>query len=131
MFITPAYAQTAVGGDGGFLIQLVPFLLIFIILYFLIIRPQQRRAKEHQAMIGAVRRGDTIVTSGGLIGKVVKVVDDHEISVEIATDVKVKISRGSIAEVRSKTEPANDDTPAKPAKKPRATKTTKKTVTKK
>ena len=134
MFITPAFAQTAAGGDGGFLIQLVPFLLIFIILYFLIIRPQQRRAKEHQAMIAAIRRGDTIVTSGGLIGKVVKVIDDHEVSVEIATDVKVKITRGSIAEVRSKTEPANDDTPAKPAKKPKATKATKtakKTVTRK
>jgi len=83
MFITPAFAQTAAGGDGGFLIQLVPFLLIFIILYFLIIRPQQRRAKEHQAMIAAVRRGDMIVTSGGLIGKIAKVIDDHEISVEI------------------------------------------------
>jgi len=131
MFITPAFAQTAVGGDGGFLIQLVPFLLIFIILYFLIIRPQQRRAKDHQAMIAAVRRGDMIVTSGGLIGKIAKVIDDHEISVEIATGVKVKITRGSIAEVRSKTEPANDDTPAKPAKKPRATKSSTKTVTKK
>jgi len=131
MFITPAFAQTPGGGDGGFLIQLVPFLLIFIILYFLIIRPQQRRAKEHQGMIAAIRRGDTIVTSGGLIGKIVKVVDDHEVSVEIATGVKVKIARGSISEVRSKPEPANDDTPAKPAKKPRATKASKKTITKK
>ena len=125
------------GGDGGFLIQLVPFLLIFIILYFLIIRPQQRRAKEHQAMIGAIRRGDTIVTSGGLIGRVVRVIDDNEVSVEIATDVKVKISRGSIAEVRSKGEPVEEDKSAKPAKptkpvkKPRATKTTKKPPAKK
>ncbi len=127
MFITAAYAQTGAGSDGGFLIQLVPFILIFIILYFLIIRPQQRRAKEHQAMIAAVRRGDTIVTSGGLIGRVVKVVDDHEVSVEIATDVKVRVARSSIAEVRAKGEPVKEEKPAKAVKKPRATRTTKDT----
>lgn len=109
MFITPAYAQSAVGAEGGFLIQLVPFVLIFIILYFLIIRPQQRRQKEHKSMIEAVRRGDTIVTSGGLIGRVVKVIDEFEVSVEISPDVKVKISRNAIAEVRTKGEPVKEE----------------------
>jgi len=131
MFITAAYAQTGAGADGGFLIQLVPFILIFIILYFLIIRPQQRRAKEHQAMIAAVRRGDIIVTSGGLIGRVAKVVDDHEVSVEIAADVKVRVSRSSIAEVRTKGEPVKEEKPAKAVKKTRAPKATKDTKAKK
>jgi len=125
MFITPAYAQTSPGGDSGFLIQLVPFILIFIILYFLIIRPQQRRTKEHQAMIGAIRRGDTIVTSGGLIGRVVKVIDDRELFVEIAANVKVKISRGSIAEVRTKGEPVKEDKAPAAAKAAKTTKTAK------
>ncbi len=131
MFITAAYAQTGAGTDGGFLIQLVPFILIFIILYFLIIRPQQRRAKEHQAMIAAVRRGDTIVTSGGLIGRVVKIIDDHEISVEIATDVKVRVARSSIAEVRTKGEPVKEEKASKVVKKTRTTKATKDTKAKK
>jgi len=131
MFITPAYAQTSVGADGGFLIQLVPFVLIFIILYFLIIRPQQRRQKEHKAMIDAVRRGDTVVTSGGLIGRVVKVIDEREISVEIAPDVKVKISRGAISEVRTKGEPVKEEKPTKPTKTAKPAKATKTaTVTK-
>ncbi len=108
MFITPAYAQTGVGADGNFLIQFVPFILIFIILYFLIIRPQQRRAKEHRAMVGAIRRGDTITTSGGLIGKVAKVTDENEVSVEIATGVKVRISRQAISDVRAKGEPVKE-----------------------
>ena len=124
MFITPAFAQATGGPDGGFLIQMVPFVLIFIILYFLIIRPQQRRAKEHKAMIEAVRRGDTVVTSGGLIGKVAKVIDENEISIEIAPDVKVKISRGAIGEVRSKGEPVKEEK-AEKAEKPAKAKTTK------
>ncbi len=124
MFITAAYAQTGAGPDGGFLIQLVPFILIFIILYFLIIRPQQRRQKEHRAMIEAIRRGDTIVTSGGIIGKVAKVIDDSEVSVEIATDVKVRVSRSAIAEVRTKGEPVKEEKPTKTAKTSRATKPT-------
>ncbi|MGO4405011.1 preprotein translocase subunit YajC [Bosea sp. RAF48] len=87
------------------LIQLVPFLLIFVIMWFLIIRPQQRRAKTHQEMIKNVRRGDTIVTSGGLIAKVSKVVDDGELEAEIADGVRVRIVRGMIQDVRSKSEP--------------------------
>ncbi|WP_377848977.1 preprotein translocase subunit YajC [Bosea sp. UC22_33] len=90
------------------LIQLVPFLLIFVIMWFLIIRPQQRRAKAHQELIKNVRRGDTVVTSGGMIGKVSKVVDDGEIEVEIADGVRVRIVRGMIQDVRSKSEPVKN-----------------------
>jgi preprotein translocase subunit YajC len=86
-------------------IQLVPFVLIFVIMYVLIIRPQQKRAKAHQEMIRNVRRGDQIVTTGGLIGKVNKVVDDGEIEVEIAEGVRVRVARAMLAEVRSKGEP--------------------------
>lgn len=104
--ITPAFAQGAAApGGSDILLQLTPFLLIFVIMYFLIIRPQQKRVKAHQEMIKNVRRGDTIVTSGGLIGKVSKVIDDGEIEVEIADNVKVRAARAMIAEVRSKSEP--------------------------
>lgn len=104
-FITPAFAQAAPGGGGGsFLISMLPFIMIFAIMYFLIIRPQQKRLKDHREMVAALRRGDTVVTSGGIIGKVVRAEDD-EIQVEIADGVKVKIVRGTISEVRSKTEP--------------------------
>ncbi|SCX84233.1 preprotein translocase subunit YajC [Microvirga guangxiensis] len=88
------------------IIQFVPFILIFVIMWFLIIRPQQRRVKAHQEMIKNVRRGDTVVTSGGIIGKVSKVLEDSaDIEVEIADNVKVKVARTMIAEVRSKSEP--------------------------
>ena len=104
--ITPAFAQSAGSAGGGdMLIQLVPFILIFVIMWFLIIRPQRRRVKAHQEMIKNVRRGDTIVTSGGLVAKVTKVVDDGEIEVEIAEGVKARLVRGMISEVRSKSEP--------------------------
>lgn len=104
--ITPAFAQAAgAGGGTDMLIQLVPFLLIFVIMWFLIIRPQQRRAKAHQELIKNVRRGDTVVTSGGLIAKVSKVIDDAEIEAEIADGVRVRIVRGMIQDVRSKSEP--------------------------
>ncbi|MCC3860131.1 preprotein translocase subunit YajC [Pseudemcibacter aquimaris] len=108
MFISEAYAQTAGGGDGG-LMGLLLFVLIFVVFYFLLIRPQQKRAKEHQAMVGALKRGDKVVTSGGIVGKVSKVVDDNHVEVEIATDVKVKIVRSTIGQVIDKTQPANDD----------------------
>lgn len=104
--ITPAFAQGApsFGGSDVF-IQIVPFILIFVIMYFLIIRPQQKRAKAHQEMIKNVRRGDQVVLSGGIIGKVSKVGDDPELELEIADGVKVKVLRSMIAEVRSKSEP--------------------------
>jgi preprotein translocase subunit YajC len=105
--ITPAFAQGAPSGGGSdIILQLVPFVLIFVIMWFLIIRPQQRRAKEHQEMIKNVRRGDTVVTSGGIIGKVTKVLEDAaDIEVEIADGVRVKVARGMISEVRAKGEP--------------------------
>jgi len=103
--ITPAFAQGAPAGGGDILLQLVPFLLIFVIMWFLIIRPQQRRAKEHAEMIKNVRRGDTIVSSGGIVGKVTKVTDDPELEVEIADGVRVRLMRSMISEVRIKGEP--------------------------
>jgi preprotein translocase subunit YajC len=104
--ITPAFAQgLGGGGSGDVILQLVPFLLIFVIMYFLIIRPQQRRVKEHQELVKNVRRGDTVVTSGGIVGKVTKVTDDPEIEVEIADGVRVKLMRGMISEVRTRGEP--------------------------
>ncbi|QFT59451.1 preprotein translocase subunit YajC [Sulfitobacter sp. THAF37] len=85
--------------------QFVPLILIFAIMYFLLIRPQQKKAKEHQAMVAGLRRGDQVVTQGGLIGKVVKVKEDGEIEVEIADGVKVRVVQSTIATVVSKTEP--------------------------
>ncbi len=104
MFVTPAYAQAAGGAAAG-LTSFVPIILIFVIMYFLMIRPQQKKVKAHRAMIEAVRRGDQVVTQGGLIGKVVKVADT-EVEVEIATGVKVKVVKATLAQVLSKTEPA-------------------------
>ena len=92
--------------DVGALGQFLPLILIFAIMYFLLIRPQQKKAKEHQAMVEAVRRGDQVITQGGLIGKVSKVKDDGEVEVEIADGVKVRMVKSTIAQVTSKTEPA-------------------------
>jgi preprotein translocase subunit YajC len=105
--ITPAFAQGApAGGSSDIFLQLVPFVLIFIIMWFLIIRPQQRRVKQHQEMLKSIRRGDNVVTSGGILGKVTKVQDDAtDIEVEIAEGVRVKVARSMIAEVRTKSEP--------------------------
>ncbi|MBM3609780.1 MAG: preprotein translocase subunit YajC [Alphaproteobacteria bacterium] len=108
MFVSPAYAQAAGGGQPDILIQLAPFAIILLIMYFLILRPQQKRQKAHQEMIANVRRGDTIVTSGGFIGKVTKVIDDGEIEVEIAPETRVRVVRGMIADVRAKGEPAKE-----------------------
>ena len=86
--------------------QFIPLILIFGIMYFLLIRPQQKKVKEHAAMVGALRRGDQVITQGGLIGKVVKVKDDNELEVELAEGVKVRGVQNTIATVLSKTEPA-------------------------
>ncbi len=86
--------------------QFLPLLLIFAIMYFLMIRPQQKKMKEHKAMVANLRRGDQIITQGGLIGKVAKVKDDNEIEVELAEGVKVRLVRATVAQVLSKTEPA-------------------------
>lgn len=106
MFATPAYAQAAGGGAAGALTSFVPLILIFAIMYFLLIRPQQKKVKEHKAMVEALRRGDLVITQGGIIGKVVKVKDDDEVEVEIAEGVKVRVLRATIGQVLSKTEPA-------------------------
>jgi preprotein translocase subunit YajC len=106
--ITPAFAQGTTAAAGGLdtVLQFVPFVLIFVIMYFLILRPQQRRAKQHQEMIKNVRRGDTVVTSGGILGRVAKVTDEApDIEVEIAENVRVRVLRTMIAEVRAKGEP--------------------------
>ncbi len=111
MFVTEAFAQTAAGGPGagdmiGFL---APMIAIAAVFYFFMIRPQQTKLKEHQAMLGKATRGDTIVTNGGLIGKVVRVVDDNELLVEVGENVKVRVLRQGIADVRSKGEPMKAD----------------------
>jgi preprotein translocase subunit YajC len=107
LFITPAFAQGAPAAGGtDMILQFVPFILIFVIMWFLIIRPQQKRVKTHQEMIKNVRRGDTVVTSGGIIGRVTKVLEESaDIEIEIADGVKVKVARAMIAEVRAKGEP--------------------------
>lgn len=112
MLASPAYAATGAaasgGGAAGFFQLIFPFLLIFIIFYFLLFRPQQKRMKEHQAMLGAVKKNDVAVTGGGIIGKVTKV-EDSEIELEIAAGVKVRVLKGTLSEVRpSGTKPAND-----------------------
>ena len=86
--------------------QFVPLILIFAIMWFLLIRPQQKRMKEHKAMVEALRRGDQVITQGGLIGKVVKVKEEDEIEVELAQGVKVRVVKSTVAQVLSKTEPA-------------------------
>ena len=108
MLITPAYAQA--GGDAtSMLTSLLPFALIFVIMYFLILRPQQKRVKDHADMVKNVRRGDTVVTSGGLVGKVTKVVDDDQVEMEISDGVRIRQMRQMISAVRTKGEPAKDE----------------------
>jgi preprotein translocase subunit YajC len=108
MFITPAFAQ-GLGGSNDMLMSLLPFVAIFVIMYFLILRPQQRKVKQHQELVKNVRRGDTVVTSGGLVGKITKVVDDDQIEVEIAEGVRVRQLRQMISDVRAKGEPVKDE----------------------
>jgi preprotein translocase subunit YajC len=109
MMITPAFAQGAGAGSSDMMMSLLPFVLIFVIMYFLILRPQQKRAKQHTEMVKNLRRGDNVVTSGGLLGKVTKVVDDEQLEVEIADGVRVRQLRGMVSEVRAKGEPVKDD----------------------
>jgi preprotein translocase subunit YajC len=114
MLITPAFAQGAPFGLGGgdsssVILQFMPLILIIVIMYFLVLRPQQRKVKMHQEMVRALRRGDTVVTNGGLVAKVTKVVDDDQIEVEIADGVRVRQMRSMVTEVRAKGEPVKDD----------------------
>jgi len=107
MFITPAYAQSAAGGPSA-ITSLLPFILIFVIMWFLLIRPQQKRLKEHRAMIDALKRGDKIVTAGGLVGKITAVGAEgtDEITIEIASGVKVVVIKSMITSLLTKPEPA-------------------------
>jgi preprotein translocase subunit YajC len=113
MWISQAFAQDAaategfagLGGIGG----LLPLVLIFVVFWFLLIRPQQKKMKQHRAMVSALKRGDKVVTSGGIYGEIVKVQSDTEVQVEIAEGVRVRMQRGAIAEVVTRSQPANDE----------------------
>jgi preprotein translocase subunit YajC len=115
MFVTPAFAQAAGAaaapsmGAGDLLVQFAPILLLVVIFWLLIFRPQQKRAKQHQQMLTAISRGDTVVTTGGLVGKVTKAVDGEDLEVEIAQGTRVRITRGGVTDVRSKSTPVNDN----------------------
>jgi len=109
MLITPAYAQSPFGGSTDMLTSLLPFVLIFVIMYFLILRPQQKRVKQHAEMVKNVRKGDTVITSGGLVGRVTKVIDDDQVEIEVADGVRVRQMRQMVTDVRAKGEPVKDD----------------------
>ena len=114
MLISPAYAQSA--GPAGFdIAAFLPLILIFAVFYFLLIRPQQKKMKQHREMVAAVRRGDKIVTAGGIIGTVAQVVNENELLVEIADGVRVRLVRSQVTEVASKTVPAGGKEVEKPA----------------
>lgn len=105
MFVSTAYAQGFSFGDNQAMMQFLPLVLIFVVFYFLLIRPQQKRAKEHKTMLTALRRGDRVVTGGGIIGTVAKVVGDDEVAVDIAEGTRVRIVRSTITSVLARTEP--------------------------
>lgn len=113
MFITPAFAQTAAAADSGgsasFMVQILPLLLIFVVFYFLILRPQNKRMKDHKAKIEAVKKGDSVITGGGLVGKVVKV-DDAFVEIELSQGVKVRAVKSTLTDIvdPATTKPAND-----------------------
>jgi preprotein translocase subunit YajC len=109
MFISPAWAQSVGGGGSEALMQILPLVLIFVVFYFLLIRPQQKKAKEHKEMLTKLRRGDRVVTGGGIVGTIAKAAEGDEIVVEIAENVRVKVVRGTISAVISRGEPAKDD----------------------
>lgn len=119
MFISPAYAQ-AFGDTANSLVQFAPFVLIFVVFYFFVIRPQQQKAKDLRNMLGALRRGDRVVTGGGIIGTIAKVVNDDEVMVDIAEGMRVRVVRSTITTVLAKTEPVaakgdKDDAPLEEA----------------
>ena len=116
MFVSEAWAQGAAQSGGGLLEMFLPLILIFAIFYFLLIRPQQKKQKEHRAKLDAVRRGDRIVLGGGIFGNVIKVEDDETLQVEIAEGVRVKVAKSTLMDVITKGEPAKDEKPAKGGK---------------
>lgn len=110
MFISPAFAQASGSATSpDMLISVLPFVLIFVVMYFLLIRPQRQQAKQREEMIKNIRRGDTVISGGGFVGKVTKTVDDNEVEVEIAEGVRVRVVRAMISEVRVKGEPVADN----------------------
>src|SRR5262245_29323347 len=109
MLISPAFAQAGNDLWSSPYAQFLPFVLVFAIMYFLILRPQQRRAKQHSEMVKNLRRGDTVISSGGLVGKVTKVLDDDQVEIEIADGVRVRQMRQMVTEVRAKGEPVKDE----------------------
>ena len=118
MFVSEAFAQAAGGaGVGGFsmdtLQQFMPLILIFVVFYFLMIRPQQKKMKAHRELVSALRRGDRVMLQSGIFGQVNKVVSDTEIAVDIADKVTIRVTRNAVAEVLEKTQPVADETPAK------------------
>lgn len=117
MLISPAYAQAAGATQSGLFESIMPLVLIFGVFYFLLIRPQQKKQKAHKASLNAIRRGDRIVTGGGILGTVVKVLSEGELKVEIADGVKVRVDRGMVSAVIAKPEAAdkaNDDADDEP-----------------
>ena len=114
-----AFAQTAAGGAGGFSLQgLLPFILIFIIFYFLLIRPHQKRVKQHKLMVESLKRGNKVLTAGGILGVVTKAIDGSEtVSVEIASGVTVELARQMISEVRGDEKIKNAENKTKPKQK--------------
>jgi preprotein translocase subunit YajC len=111
MFMTSAYAQAAGSpGMGDLFGMVVPLVMIMVVFWFLLIRPQQRKMKEHQELLKKINRGDTVITNGGLIGRVVKIVDDSELQVEVGENVKVRILRSAVSDVRAKGEPIGNET---------------------
>jgi preprotein translocase subunit YajC len=118
LFIGTAFADAGApaatgGGAGDIIMSMLPIILMVVVFYFLLIRPQQKRMKQHRETLSQVRRGDRVLTSGGIIGTVSKVLDDNELLVEIADNVKVKILKATIADVLAKTEPAKDSSSSK------------------
>jgi preprotein translocase subunit YajC len=127
MLISEAWAQTGGGGSGDFLVQLFPLILIFVVFYFLLIRPQQAKVKAQREMLGGVKRGDRVVTGGGIIGLVTKVISDNELQVELAEGVRVRIIKQTITDivargesVRGAKDAEDDEKPMLPAAAPAA-----------
>ncbi len=114
MLISPAYAQSG-GGSGDMLTGLLPIILIFVVFYFLLIRPQQKKARAHRELVAALRRGDRVVTAGGIMGVVARVSNEHEVLVEIAEGVRVRMVRSQITDVLSKPQPGQTAAPANQA----------------
>ena len=120
MFISPAYAQALGDSTSSSIMSIAPLVLIFVVFYFFLIRPQQTKAKEHKSMLEALRRGDRVVTGGGVIGTVAKVVNDQEVLVDIAENTRIRVLRSTIASVLAKTEPVAAKDARKEAGKPDA-----------